>query len=54
LLHTSSVNRSGNCQVIVPIDDRFETGAFAAFLKEFDAVFAFGHPDSYRRSGQAL
>jgi hypothetical protein len=25
LLHTFSVNRSGNCQVIVPIEDRFET-----------------------------
>jgi hypothetical protein len=39
--NAASIDRSGNGQVVVPVNDLFLAGAFAALFEQLDGVFAF-------------
>ena len=42
LRNAASIDRSGNRQVVVPVNDLFLAGAFAALLEQLDGILAFG------------
>jgi hypothetical protein len=39
--NAASIDRSGNGQVVVPIDDFLLAGALATLFEQLDGVFAF-------------
>jgi hypothetical protein len=41
--NAASVDRPGDRQVVVPINDLLLAGAFAALFKQLDGILAFGH-----------
>jgi len=40
--HAASVDRPGDCQIVVPVNDFLLAGALAALLEQLDGILAFG------------